>query len=229
MCGADWLLSLFCSFHWGSSPRVRSRRVCPCATCVHRWIISACAEQTRCSRIIRRAARDHLRVCGADMKVTQLIRNPRGSSPRVRSRLTFICALWARAWIISACAEQTFSRGGAYFILQDHLRVCGADRDLHRRDRLPRGSSPRVRSRLLYRKLCKIATGIISACAEQTGLTPQGLRINGDHLRVCGADNGAWRAVMLAGGSSPRVRSRPNLRRPSCLGAVDHLRVCGAD
>ena len=92
-------------------------------------------------------------------------------------------------------------------------------------------------------------TGIISACAEQTG--PWGIAFSaaGDHLRVCGAD---WRRVSdgnPCAGSSPRVRSRLAERAspPALSGIIsacaeqtatqrisstctwDHLRVCGAD
>ncbi len=106
-----------------------------------------------------------------------------------------------------------------------------------------------MRSRLHERGLLLGRQGIISACAEQTGLTPQGLRINGDHLRVCGADQGVWECVRIMMGSSPRVRSRRTgkSRRTGAGGIIsacaeqtsrartgpdegrDHLRVCGAD
>ena len=50
--------------------------------------------------------------------------------------------------------------------------------------------------------------GIISACAEQTVQATEPLRLDWDHLRVCGADDDAGTRVFHALGSSPRVRSR---------------------
>ena len=80
-------------------------------------------------------------------------------------------------------------------------------------------------------------------------MTPQGLRINGDHLRVCGADHRRSHARTCRWGSPPRVRSRlqgevavvgdlgitsacaEQTRRSPWRADVprDHLRVCGAD
>ena len=91
--------------------------------------------------------------------------------------------------------------------------------------------------------------GIISACAEQTGRHGGGRPRRRDHLRVCGADVAAETHIFAPGGSSPRVRSRPestagNEPLPGIISACaeqtmfscaccrvfsDHLRVCGAD
>ncbi len=127
--------------------------------------------------------------------------------------------------------------------------MCGAD--VHRSAPIPysRGSSPRVRSRLVACDCPVGVDGIISACAEQTGR----VRLPGwrrwDHLRVCGADEVTDDDHESDSGSSPRVRSRRQIegvpaavlgiisacaeqtRRPrwSALGRRDHLRVCGAD
>ena len=73
--------------------------------------------------------------------------------------------------------------------------------------------------------------------------------VNGDHLRVCGADNRNRNADFDVMGSPPRVRSRPRLlplgvrargitsacaEQTRCTprqaqSSWDHLRVCGAD
>ena len=91
----------------------------------------------------------------------------------------------------------------------DHLRVCGADRPPVQPSRRVRGSSPRVRSRHRHMIADTAGDGIISACAEQTVQATEPLRLDWDHLRVCGADDDAGTRVFQALGSSPRVRSRP--------------------
>ena len=97
--------------------------------------------------------------------------------------------------------------------------------------------------------LSVVLAGIISACAEQTKQNAIYMTKPGDHLRVCGADDDTQAQVTMAGGSSPRVRSRrractrhtPNTgiisacaeQTPGVYAAYteywDHLRVCGAD
>ena len=91
--------------------------------------------------------------------------------------------------------------------------------------------------------------GITSACAEQTTDISCYITLGGDHLRVCGADEGCGESSSLLLGSPPRVRSRRCLPRPLCrrdgitsacaeqtwsastgsTAGRDHLRVCGAD
>ncbi len=155
---------------------------------------------------------DHLRVCGADLKMHRPEAAVWGSSPRVRSGRSRVRRSRVRARIISACAERTNTGKAPKPRDRDHLRVCGADCGCDRGAAALLGSSPRVRSGLAHlHQVAKVA-GIISACAERTGLTPQGLRINGDYLRVCGADVLLCLFGLRVVGLSPRVRSGPGRR-----------------
>ena len=52
------------------------------------------------------------------------------------------------------------------------------------------------------------ASGITSACAEQTSNPVQWWDLSWDHLRVCGADCWVFSFAGWDGGSPPRVRSR---------------------
>ena len=151
--------------------------------------------------------------------------------------------------ITSACAEQTYPRPAPQIIRRDHLRVCGADILLHPYEPHTVGSPPRVRSRLENRIEVTHASGITSACAEQTGRRDRFGYPSGDHLRVCGADVGIGLMDARGLGSPPRVRSRRVARPPyrtemgitsacaeqtatflcSTCRCRDHLRVCGAD
>ena len=249
VCGADNDASTNDLGRMGSSPRVRSRRE-PDHVAVKRLrIISACAEQTSCSISACSAARDHLRVCGADATFRVPRPSSEGSSPRVRSRLF---ANGLKCWsggIISACAEQTFPPRGFVRRPEDHLRVCGADNYRGAAPGGNMGSSPRVRSRPRRRGRLVAGHGIISACAEQTRTAPPFREVTWDHLRVCGADEGRDGARCNRSGSSPRVRSRRRQHPVQRVGeriisacaeqtqrtvmtqfvSWDHLRVCGAD
>ena len=86
VCGADGNCWPHTRAHWGSPPRVRSRLWSSRSRCRRCGITSACAEQT--SKPSRRASRrrDHLRVCGADMRLVYKLFIGLGSPPRVRSR-----------------------------------------------------------------------------------------------------------------------------------------------
>ena len=107
VCGAD---SVPCRKPWnhaGSPPRVRSRLVLD-DNAIHRHgITSACAEQTDTRTRIFRRRRDHLRVCGADPRISLPDLTLWGSPPRVRSRPAEVRHHAARRGITSACAEQT--------------------------------------------------------------------------------------------------------------------------
>ena len=127
VCGADCTSLLNTVSSSGSSPRVRSRREPDPAEGERHGIISACAEQTTRSCSASCVSRDHLRVCGADLRISCRLPGSYGSSPRVRSRL-FRAFLHAPvAGIISACAEQTSPFKMGFSGSRDHLRVCGAD------------------------------------------------------------------------------------------------------
>ena len=249
VCGADSHCTRQTIHRSGSSPRVRSRHIPRPVADEVSGIISACAEQTHPPPRRRRSIRDHLRVCGADSLSLVPVLVPAGSSPRVRSRRSATASTRSPAGIISACAEQTSLQYRSLGWTRDHLRVCGADDGQQAIDRLPPGSSPRVRSRRQERAAPVRSRGIISACAEQTSRTSRSRIGRRDHLRVCGADSLYSSASSEFVGSPPRVRSRRDdlghlvrddritsacaeqtgMTVTVCSAAQDHLRVCGAD
>ena len=191
----------------GSPPRVRSRRPATWACTSSTGITSACAEQTHGCTGHSQAARDHLRVCGADPSLLYTSIPEGGSPPRVRSRLSRSTTP-PRAGITSACAEQTVGVDVFGQWDGDHLRVCGADYSATAGTILKTGSPPRVRSRPDGRSRVCGGVGITSACAEQTSSTTPSLAAAVDHLRVCGADRARRTAAVAVWGSPPRVRSR---------------------
>ena len=168
MCGADKARPLPGMVAVGSPPRVRSRPHVRPDRPGWRRITSACAEQTAMRRRPICAPRDHLRVCGADCSPPSCAPSCAGSPPRVRSRRSLVPVLWGTSWITSACAEQTAGLANKAVTHADHLRVCGADMALSALPSLNLGSPPRVRSRPATASASPWATGITSACAEQT-------------------------------------------------------------
>ena len=148
MCGADRSRNRVRRPVQGSPPRVRSRRYGRSPTMRAPGITSACAEQTGIVPECGGFAWDHLRVCGADLRVFVPDVDGGGSPPRVRSR------------------HHPFSR--LPVSPPDHLRVCGADPPVSYCPRCGAGSPPRVRSRLQCDDPPVMMPGITSACAEQT-------------------------------------------------------------
>ncbi len=222
VCGADAIPKHHQRLREGSSPRVRSRPQRAYCLRPGSGIISACAEQTLRSALPRGWPWDHLRVCGADMNRLDYIAQDVGSSPRVRSRHLVFKGTVIDPRIISACAEQTRSRGLPKRLTSDHLRVCGADPGVYFTQSGMAGSSPRVRSRLVPPEQGVVSAGIISACAEQTPSSPDEMSRIRDHLRVCGADREWCERTVSSAGSSPRVRSRPvaSTRSPRRRGII---------
>ena len=249
VCGADWQKMRESYPLPGSPPRVRSRRRGRRARVPRAGITSACAEQTTRSSCGTTTTWDHLRVCGADVAPLGPCPPLMGSPPRVRSRQGRTGARLDIGRITSACAEQIRCTGTWPWAPRDHLRVCGADIIRHLTPYGNVGSPPRVRSRPAGAVHRGPRLGITSACAEQTPGAGRRWGRTGDHLRVCGADDGGASNLANIAGSPPRVRSRPGKITPvrgwvgitsACAeqtgerstassAAWDHLRVCGAD
>ena len=91
----------------GSSPRVRGKRPCVGIGRRPRRIIPARAGQTMIVRIGLMTVSDHPRACGANMGMTEKLKDKYGSSPRVRGKLWFAIWLVLQIRIIPARAGQT--------------------------------------------------------------------------------------------------------------------------
>ena len=111
----------------------------------------------------------------------------------------------------------------------------------------PAGSSPRVRGKLDRERLGQVHDGLIPACAGKTRSPPLRRAQTAAHPRVCGENLSHEDESHAPGGSSPRVRGKPD-RRPGvrrtaglipacagktgrraslCMGSPAHPRVCG--
>ena len=186
-------------------------------------------------------------MCGEHWFLTCGALDDGGSSPRVRGTLLDGIPFFQLFGIIPACAGNTCVCVVLYIGLGDHPRVCGEHSISLFCTILELGSSPRVRGTRAAPRATYLMTGIIPACAGNTGSHASELVDSGDHPRVCGEHWIDSRIENLARGSSPRVRGTPvcfteNAARmgiiPACAGntspdrpaaaeAWDHPRVCG--
>ena len=93
--------------------------------------------------------------------------------------------------------------------LRDHPRVCGEHYGLAWRVLDAQGSSPRVRGTREQLQTAFSPSGIIPACAGNTGSGIYASGLTWDHPRVCGEHKASSGAVRSHAGSSPRVRGTP--------------------
>ena len=125
--------------------------------------------------------------------------------------------------------------------------MCGEHQAEVVHERLPQGSSPRVRGTRGLTNMCLTNGGIIPACAGNTRTLPPTYYACRDHPRVCGEHRRRPRSACCRRGSSPRVRGTLKEQGveipvkgiiPACAGNTDakatrltasrdHPRVCG--
>ena len=137
------------SGRYGSSPRMRGKphqRVMPPAG---RRIIPAHAGQTRALARPDQRRTDHPRACGANSSGAFSMIRLIGSSPRMRGKRVGSVPVGILARIIPAHAGQTQSHQRNGKEDADHPRACGANHVPQQDARQPRGSSPRMRGKLV--------------------------------------------------------------------------------
>ena len=211
----------------GSSPRVRgtphSRRYPTRRT----GIIPACAGNTTPSACSRTIIRDHPRVCGEHKFRRSKGYFRSGSSPRVRGTRCTVFRPCRLHGIIPACAGNTEPGRSCYMLRWDHPRVCGEHTPMTGSPTLAPGSSPRVRGTRDCHTAAERDTGIIPACAGNTGRPDHRPSCYWDHPRVCGEHRVPQDGEFKFQGSSPRVRGTRDVQSvglarrgiiPACAG-----------
>ena len=169
-CGANQEETRQWGINYGSSPRVRGKRVRAPGHRIPEAIIPARAGQTARLRPKRSARPDHPRACGANWNCSRKSANCVGSSPRVRGKLASEQCEQSAVRIIPARAGQTTTGLWMTRRKADHPRACGANGERGAQGEGANGSSPRVRG-----KPAQVASGnpwarIIPARAEQTAV-----------------------------------------------------------
>ena len=171
---------------YGSSPRVRGKRVCKLVEALDAGLIPACAGKTypACQR--ERASRAHPRVCGENGDSLLEKVASAGSSPRVRGKPVLHAVQSSGERLIPACAGKTLPLLRTPRKEPAHPRVCGENTARPIPIGSGEGSSPRVRGKPRIRAWKLPAPRLIPACAGKTFTTPCGRVRPWAHPRVCG-------------------------------------------
>ena len=173
----------------------------------------------------------HPRVCGENSEQSAIMIRSRGSSPRVRGKLSPAIRDLAPVGLIPACAGKTRRLSSCDNSASAHPRVCGENTYSNVEQEWIAGSSPRVRGKPVEGNAQTYSNGLIPACAGKT--TAKDIRdfASGAHPRVCGENEAAKDDRPQKLGSSPRVRGKPQMVQaiksgsrliPACAGKTDH-------
>ena len=152
---------------------------------------------------------DHPRACGVYLTKAVSRSKTLGSSPRVRGLLSAHTERTRTDRIIPARAGFTAQPYARSYAERDHPRACGVYGAVSVSERLPSGSSPRVRGLPPRPRGSRFLAGIIPARAGFTVRVLVTTGFRGDHPRACGVYRKPQEYLSLAGGSSPRVRGLP--------------------
>ena len=186
-------------------------------------------------------------MCGENGLRVCFYHRVRGSSPRVRGKPQQNTRPNRPTRLIPACAGKTQATHLRGLSSAAHPRVCGENKPGMIHAGVTKGSSPRVRGKLVHEARRRVAAGLIPACAGKTHSPSTPMCSTTAHPRVCGENPMAAARPILAPGSSPRVRGKPGMagRRhrharliPACAGKTwrppsrpsdspAHPRVCG--
>ena len=190
---------------WASNSTRRPRR--------HRVrFIPARAGNTKClhSGSVRSAV--HPRACGEHMVGAHVARWSSGSSPRVRG--THLLGRHARHLLRFIPARAGNTRPGAASAHQEpvHPRACGEHLCEPFNVFLADGSSPRVRGTLIIKERIYEDPRFIPARAGNTLHALENSAFQTVHPRACGEHIAPMANILIASGSSPRVRGTLLLR-----------------
>ena len=193
---------------YGSSPRVRGKRLDERETHAAGRIIPARAGQTSALEAAAVLEPDHPRACGANDAGDVVLPMQIGSSPRVRGKLQIVSEERHISRIIPARAGQTSSAMSLSSRATDHPRACGANTPRTLSASHSNGSSPRVRGKQKFDTTQIARLRIIPARAGQTSSAMSLSSRATDHPRACGANSLLDSISFAPLGSSPRVRGK---------------------
>ena len=148
-CGANPLGQINVSGFAGSSPRMRGKLPLLQHVLHGERIIPAHAGQTHHRSCPVICYPDHPRACGANVRHRRSRPRQNGSSPRMRGKPNPTREMERRTRIIPAHAGQTTGTTRFREGFPDHPRACGANHVPQQDARQPRGSSPRMRGKLV--------------------------------------------------------------------------------
>ena len=129
---------------------------------------------------------DHPRGCGEKYNTRLDCESWRGSSPRVRGKGLCVNGKPRNKRIIPAGAGKRWPLRRLYPLVWDHPRGCGEKTTRTRKGPKVRGSSPRVRGKVIAPRVNILADGIIPAGAGKSKAWIFGILAKRDHPRGCG-------------------------------------------
>ena len=169
----------------------------------------------------------HPRVCGGNPHIWADCTLQSGTSPRVRGKLIETLQTAKGLRYIPACAGETSRGPNLAIFLQVHPRVCGGNITRCASSVKARGTSPRVRGKLILDRKRGLSERYIPACAGETSMHKFSGCNSGVHPRVCGGNGLLESEHAPSDGTSPRVRGKHKKRRilwhwmryiPACAG-----------
>ena len=158
---------------------------------------------------------EHPRVCGENAIVGCKDATTFGTSPRMRGKPGLEDRHILPRGNIPAYAGKTTIAVQLGNQHKEHPRVCGENFPFLYRIRLIRGTSPRMRGKLLNKLPIQIKHRNIPAYAGKTQHTPHGHQTVSEHPRVCGENLACRVRGFMCGGTSPRMRGK-------------HILTCGS-
>ena len=167
-CGANSASNEAAMTRFGSSPRMRGKRMVAGIWQTGRRIIPAHAGQTPPSTTRDTCRPDHPRACGANLFDSSSSTHAVGSSPRMRGKQGRVRADPIRRRIIPAHAGQTRTPSSRSRPPPDHPRACGANYNGTYSTFDDLGSSPRMRGKRQADRRGRGPDRIIPAHAGQT-------------------------------------------------------------
>ena len=175
---------------------------------VHRRFIPAHAGKTGVMARGRRPRPVHPRACGENMVRVARYADNLGSSPRMRGKQVHHAGGGVHGRFIPAHAGKTDSRVRERPSYRVHPRACGENTLSDGTCETCRGSSPRMRGKLVSHDCSFRVGGFIPAHAGKTHLVHCVHRTRPVHPRACGENVCRRRPLICLLGSSPRMRGK---------------------
>ena len=189
MCGENQKEEVSGATVFGSSPRVRGKRMAPPPNPPQPGLIPACAGKTYAHSPGRSVSRAHPRACGENAIFARSSFVAYGSSPRVRGKLREEDRSAHHRRLIPARAGKTSWRRRQRPARRAHPRACGENFERARIVAWLRGSSPRVRGKPGGGPSRPGPVRLIPARAGKTSTTWDSGTASGAHPRACGENS----------------------------------------
>ena len=168
VCGENQGIAQFMPLTWGSSPRMRGKRLGIRTYLTRFRLIPAYAGKTRVNNASTNRVRAHPRVCGENRVFRGVALVVGGSSPRMRGKLPYSSPSSSMTGLIPAYAGKTGMVARIDALTRAHPRVCGENIISACGVFFIRGSSPRMRGKPPPPLVANLQGRLIPAYAGKT-------------------------------------------------------------